>query len=189
MENEVKTFTSAVRRSVRYGVIHSLRRWFITRGLGALGEGVYVDRNVRILRYQSRVFLGNRVMLKEGVRICPAQPDADIRIGDWTTVGYHTFIFASASVRIGANCLVAPFCYLVDANHGIARGALIREQDMTASPIVIGEDVWLGQGVTVLAGVTIGKGAVVAARSVVNSDVPSYAIVAGAPATIKGYRE
>jgi acetyltransferase-like isoleucine patch superfamily enzyme len=46
----------------------------------------------------------------------------------------------------------------------------------------IGHDVWLGSQSMVLSGVTIGSGAVVAARSVVTRDVPSYAIVAGNPA-------
>jgi virginiamycin A acetyltransferase len=49
---------------------------------------------------------------------------------------------------------------------------------------VLGHDVWLGYGVTVMAGVNIGHGAIVAARSVVSSDVPPYAIAAGNPARV-----
>jgi virginiamycin A acetyltransferase len=49
---------------------------------------------------------------------------------------------------------------------------------------VLEHDVWLGYGVTVMAGVRIGSGAIVAARSVVSSDVPPYAIVAGNPARV-----
>jgi virginiamycin A acetyltransferase len=47
---------------------------------------------------------------------------------------------------------------------------------------VIGNDVWLGRGATVLSGVRIGDGVVVAAHSVVTRDVPPYAVVAGNPA-------
>src|SRR5919199_3065011 len=47
---------------------------------------------------------------------------------------------------------------------------------------VVGHDVWLGYSALVLPGVTIGHGAVVAAGSVVTSDVPPYALVAGNPA-------
>jgi virginiamycin A acetyltransferase len=47
---------------------------------------------------------------------------------------------------------------------------------------VVGNDVWLGRGATILPGVTIGDGAVVAARSVVTKDVQPYEIVAGNPA-------
>lgn len=56
------------------------------------------------------------------------------------------------------------------------------------SCVEIGNDVWIGQGVFVKSGVKIGDGAIVAAHSVVVSDVPAYAIVAGVPAKIKKYR-
>jgi len=49
---------------------------------------------------------------------------------------------------------------------------------------VIGNDVWLGYGATVLPGVTIGDGAIVGAKAVVSRDVPPYAIVAGNPARV-----
>ena len=48
----------------------------------------------------------------------------------------------------------------------------------------VGEDVWIGAQCTVLKGVKIGSHAVIAANSVVNKDVPPYAIVAGSPAKI-----
>jgi virginiamycin A acetyltransferase len=49
---------------------------------------------------------------------------------------------------------------------------------------VVGNDVWLGYRALVMPGVTIGHGAVVAAASVVTSDVPPYAIVGGNPARV-----
>jgi len=52
----------------------------------------------------------------------------------------------------------------------------------------IGNDVWIGMGVTLLPGVTIGDGAVCLGNSVVSKDVPAYAIVAGVPGKIVGYR-
>lgn len=53
---------------------------------------------------------------------------------------------------------------------------------------VIGNDVWTGHNVNIMAGVNVGDGAVIAAGAVVTRDVPPYAIVAGVPATVKRYR-
>lgn len=53
---------------------------------------------------------------------------------------------------------------------------------------VIGNDVWIGYGATVLNGVHIGDGAVVAARAVVTKDVEPYSIVAGNPARLIRFR-
>lgn len=54
--------------------------------------------------------------------------------------------------------------------------------------IVIGNDVWIGEGAFIRRGVTIGDGAIIAARAVVTKDVPPYAIVGGAPAKLIRYR-
>lgn len=56
------------------------------------------------------------------------------------------------------------------------------------TPPSIGNDVWIGEGVLLARGVKIGDGAVVAARSIVTRDVPPFAVVAGAPATVKKLR-
>lgn len=48
--------------------------------------------------------------------------------------------------------------------------------------IVIGNDVWIGYEVVIMAGVHIGDGAIIAARAVVTKDVPPYTIVGGTPA-------
>jgi acetyltransferase-like isoleucine patch superfamily enzyme len=64
---------------------------------------------------------------------------------------------------------------------------LERSSDMFGRA-TIGNDVWTGHNVNILADVTIGDGAVVAAGSVVTKDVPPYAIGAGVPAVVKGFR-
>jgi acetyltransferase-like isoleucine patch superfamily enzyme len=62
------------------------------------------------------------------------------------------------------------------------------DQPKIERDIVIGDDVWLGANVVVLAGVSIGDGAVVAAGAVVTKDLPAQCIAAGVPAKVIGMR-
>ena len=65
---------------------------------------------------------------------------------------------------------------------------LAENTSVTKGAVVIGNDVWLGHQTLVLSGVTIGDGAIIGAGSVVRHDIPPYAIVAGNPARVAGFR-
>lgn len=56
-------------------------------------------------------------------------------------------------------------------------------------PVIIGNDVWIGDRVIILPGVHIGDGAIIAAGAVVTKDVPAYAIVGGVPAKLIRMRQ
>ncbi len=124
----------------------------------------------------------NNVVIKEGAKICACNAQAKVSIGENTTVGYHTFMFASAGIIIGNDCLIAPFVYIVDSDHGIDRVKKINQQGNISEKITIGNDVWIGTGAKILKGVTIADGAVIAAGSLVKSDVGPYEIFGGIPA-------
>jgi acetyltransferase-like isoleucine patch superfamily enzyme len=51
-------------------------------------------------------------------------------------------------------------------------------------PVVIEENVWIGEGVAIMPDVTIGKGSVIGANAVVTKSVPPLSVVAGAPAKV-----
>lgn len=59
---------------------------------------------------------------------------------------------------------------------------------VTKGDLVVGSDVWVGNGARVLSGVHVGHGAVIATGAIVTADVPPYAFVAGNPARIVNYR-
>ncbi len=66
---------------------------------------------------------------------------------------------------------------------------MIDQGGIGLTSLTIGDDVWIGARVTILAkNITIGKGAVIGAGSVVVKSVPDYAIVAGNPARVIKYR-
>jgi acetyltransferase-like isoleucine patch superfamily enzyme len=95
-----------------------------------------------------------------------------------------------ASIRIGKNVMLAPFCTLYSYDHGLKLDAPIMSQPLTSKgPIVIGPDSWLGAHTIVTSGVTIGAGAAVGAGSVVTKDIPENAVAVGNPAKVIGYRK
>ena len=81
----------------------------------------------------------------------------------------------------------------IGENVSIAENVTIRDTDNhfidknkpSTAPIKIGDKVWIGMNAMILKGVTIGDGAVIAAGSVVNKDIPSRCLAAGVPAEIK----
>ena len=70
----------------------------------------------------------------------------------------------------------------MDSDHNIEKDKLINEQTNSTSPIKIGNDVWIGTGAKILKGVTIEDGAVIAAGSLVKSNVNAYEVHGGVPA-------
>ncbi|MFQ5632708.1 MAG: DapH/DapD/GlmU-related protein, partial [bacterium] len=78
---------------------------------------------------------------------------------------------------------------LFASNYQLHTDKPMREQPSIYKDITIGDDVWLGSNVVVIAGVTIGDGCVVAAGSVVTKDIPAYAIAGGVPAKVLKKRE
>ncbi len=113
-------------------------------------------------------------------------------IGAGTWIGqYNNFRAGTGEdIIIGENCLISQFCTLVSTDHSTRAGERIMDQpaDQRRTGIKLGDDVWLGAGVTVLPGVTIGSGAVIAANSVVKGNIPANEIWAGSPAMCKGER-
>ncbi len=178
-----------LRVHLKFTLSNRLRYWYWQSKLKYCGKHVHLDRNVRFLRFPKNISIFDNVIIKEGARICSCNENAQIFIGENTTIGYHNFIFASNRINIGKNCLIAPFVYIVDSDHQIAKEKLINEQPNESAPISIGNDVWIASNVTILKGVTIGEGAVIGAHSLVNTDVAPYSIVAGAPIKAIGERK
>ncbi len=117
-------------------------------------------------------------------------PPLYVDYGDGLVMGEGSFINAgacildSAMVRLGDHALIGPGCRIATPVHPMdpaRRGEAV----LYAAPVTIGDDCWLGAGVTVCPGVTIGARSVVAAGSVVTRDIPPDSLAAGRPAVVK----
>jgi acetyltransferase-like isoleucine patch superfamily enzyme len=101
-------------------------------------------------------------------------------MGDRVGIAYGVTIECWHEIRIGDRVRLAPGVYVIDDNrHELEPGAV-----MYKGPVIIGENAWLGRGVTVLPGVSIGARSVVTAHSVVTQDIPADVLAGGAPAKV-----
>lgn len=105
----------------------------------------------------------------------------NIEIGDNFYSNHNLVILDCAKVKFGDNVFIGPNCGFYTAEHPL--DAETRNKGLEyAKPIVIGDNVWIGGGVHIVAGVTIGNNVVIAAGAVVTKDVPDNCLVAGVPA-------
>jgi acetyltransferase-like isoleucine patch superfamily enzyme len=108
-----------------------------------------------------------------------------VEIGDHSSIGAFSYLGGSGGLRIGENVLGGQRLSFHPENHVFERlDVPIREQGSTRAGIVIEDDCWLGSGAVFLDGVRVGRGSVVAAGSVVTSDVPAFSVVGGVPAKV-----
>src|SRR5436190_4757027 len=148
---------------------------------------VHIDPGVRILNPRG-------LAMEPGVRLCRdakvecAIGEGDrlgtIALGEQIFVGERTSIVSNDSIIIGRFTMIGTNCSIMDFNHGTERGAPMGKQRGRTAPVKIGDDCWLGAGVTVLPGVTIGDGTVVGAGAVVTRSLPENVVAAGVPARV-----
>lgn len=178
-----------LRKHLKFSVWNKLRAFYHSYRLGKLGNEVFIDKNVLLLRFPKNIFVGDEVVLKAGAQICSCNDQSTVKIGNRTTIGFYTFIYASEAIEIGNDCLIAPFVYIVDSDHSIEKEKRINLQPNLSMKVIIEDDVWIATGAKILKGVTVGKGSVIAAGAVVKEDVSPYSIVGGIPAKVIGSRE
>jgi len=157
--------------------------WF--RVLGVRLRGYVWMRRISIPRQWSDITIEGPASLDDGVvLLCSGEThERKLVICRGTYINRFTMIDASEQIEVGENCMIGPFCYITDHDHGHEKGRPIGEQPLRSAPVRIGNNVWVGAGVIILKGVSIGDGAVIAAGAVVTKDVDVGMKVAGIPAS------
>ena len=176
----------------------ALRRIFFPRILGGAGRGVVFGRNVT-LRHPHKIRIGDNTVIddgavldakgsgRDGIRIGSNSmigrntiltcKEGSIVIGDYGNISANCSLLSETIIELGDYCFLAGNCFLVaGGNHPVTDTTrpIMFQSSQAKGGIHIGDDVWLGAGVTVLDGVTIGTGSVVGAGAVLTASLPEF---------------
>ena len=152
------------------------------RSCNRVGRGARVSGRMRVENYGSIVigdaFVGRSYFAPVELL---AGPGATIEVGSGVWINFGSVVAARSRVTIGDRAQLGQYCLVAD----IDVPELVAEVDAEEGrPIVIGADAWLAARVTVRPGVTIGCGTVVAAGSIVETDLPDRVVAGGIPARV-----
>lgn len=155
------------------------------------GRGVRTGVFVHWVVGQGRIILGDGVLVDGKCAFSFAARHSELptlEIGDRTEVGHGCSFTIGKSITVGRHSRIAMDCLLFDTG-GHPLEADSRRAGLPASsgevrPIVIGDDVWIGQRSIIFPGTRIGDGAIISAGSVVRGTVAPYTLIAGNPARV-----
>ncbi|HEV7765974.1 MAG TPA: DapH/DapD/GlmU-related protein [Thermoanaerobaculia bacterium] len=126
------------------------------------------DNRTRLLFFTlTGVVIGEGTVLNEGLTIYD-EYETRVTFGKRVAVATNVTIIASSNPN----------------NSELQKLDYVRDHLIQLDRVSIGDDAWLGAGVTILPGVSIGEGAIVGAGAVVTKDVEPYTVVAGIPARV-----
>lgn len=166
---------------IRYE-FHSCGRKCGFGGFSSLCGTRYIDLG-------SHVYIGKRTVWEVYGEFLGQKFTPSLSIGDGVSFGDDGHITCINKIQIGNGVLFGRKVLITDNAHGGSERKLLetppKMRPLTSKgPVVIEDNVWIGEMVCIMPGVTIGRGAIIGANTVVTHDVPPYTIVAGNPARV-----
>lgn len=160
----------------------------ILKDIMACGDLCHQYNQLRPTQFAEKGELLKRIIANQGEDVCVFGPfwcdyGYNITIGNHFFVNRNCQLLDGGKITFGDYVFIAPNCCFTTAEHAL--DVEQRNEGLeVALPITIGNNVWIGAGVTVLGGVTIGDNTVIAAGSVVTKDIPSGVLAAGVPCRV-----
>lgn len=155
-----------------------------------IGKGTFIERHCvfvgfRYISIGQNCKIGNHTRITAYDSFAGVSFSPRIQIGNNCSIGSRSHLTAIHSIQIGDGVLMGNDVLITDNSHGdISYSNLPPEQRTLKSkgPVVIADNVWIGEKACIMPGVHICEGAIVAAGAVVTHDVPPFSVVAGVPA-------
>lgn len=168
---------------------------WIRREFKEFGEGSHVLPCFAKLLGADCIIIGQDCIIGRGVQLTAWKKyynqrfTPEIVCGNNCSFGEDAHITAINSIRLGNNVLMGKKVLITDNAHGASSAELLDIAPnlrplVSKGPVVIDDNVWIGEKASIMPGVHIGKGTIIAANSVVTKDVPPYCVVGGVPAKV-----
>lgn len=162
--------------------------WYYKLLFGKLGYRSRIKSSGLRLEYPKNIYIGNKVVVAEGSWLAASPHVIDspkLIIEDNVNLGRFNQIYSTAKIVIEKAVLTADRVFISDGVHNFLDISIpiVNQGIVSKGNMVIGEGSWIGINVCII-GASIGKNCIVAANSVVTSDVPDFCVVGGIPAII-----
>lgn len=183
-----------------YSSICSIKKYVYTglfkRHFKSFGKGCEIKPSFLMLLGPQYISIGNNCYIGSRVQLTAWDSSyiggnykPEIILGDGVSIGDESQVTAINKIVIGKRVLTGKKVLITDNSHGevvreLMDVAPLDRQIVSKGPVIIGDNVWIGEKATIVSNVKIGNGAIIAANSVVTKDVPPYCVVAGCPARI-----
>lgn len=165
---------------------------YVSNGIKEWGSGTKCSGKFHHIVGKPHISIGNHGLFCAGAQLTAwenSEYDVAIIIGDDFQIGENAHITAINRVTIGKSFLCGKNILITDNSHG---NTTLEDLSLppanrklySKGPVIIGDNVWCGDKVSIMPGVSIGDGAVIASNAVVTKDVPAYCVAAGVPARI-----
>ncbi len=157
-----------------------------------LGEGSFLHSSFAFLHFHSERDLGFRLGNHSSVYEATwfaLGPRGSVEIGEYCMLWSNLFC-VNSRVVIGDHVLISGECYIADSFAPVPPDDPLFFETSASDDepsVVIGDNCWIGIRSTLLRGARLGEGVIVGAGSVVDFEVPPFAIVAGNPAKVVGW--
>lgn len=147
------------------------------------GDSCYMGAPV-VISGKRNISIGNRVRIYPGLRM-EAIDEGSIEIKDNVSIGQNFHCTSKGKLVIGKKTTISGNTFITNIDHEYRNiGKHIMDQPTLVKNTYIGENCFIGYGVTIQAGTRLGKQCIVGANAVVRGEFPDYCVIAGVPAKI-----